>query len=851
MIKKLTAALLSVCILTSIMVTGTVQAKTVLPDKAETLLTALDIVSEEDNLDAAATRGQFAEMAGKIVLKDNSGIGSYKSNFPDVGEYDEIYPYVSVLSEIGYVVGYSDGKFHPEDPITTYQAAKILLNVLGLAFTAEESDSYVEAAFRFGLFSKVQAGNSESLTVGAAAMLIYNALNADAVLLELLPNAKVTFRGIYMEEKLGIYETSGIITDDGKTALSGPTEVLDNEIVINGLTMINETGNSELLGRKVNAYYKYDEDEMTAVLFAACIISSEISIDAQNITNYEALSYSYLIDLYDYTEKKASLENGFAVIYNGISVYDAAAFDETKMQPQFGSITLINNDNDSKYECLLIEDYTPVSVIGTDAVNNKIYGSENEVIELEEESSTITDINGNKITVSEIKINSIASVYKSLDGAYTKVIVSAKTIEGTINSINEEYVRINGGDYRYLTEIKDSLTSGGEGVFYLDHRNIIIVFDKGLSLGTIYAYLYRVYIDEDDENLYFGAYTQENRLKIYRAAQTVTVDGQKYKKSNYKVLSAYFKDDNGDVKKQLVLLKLNSDGDVCGVDTAGRVESKDSLQIMPGADNEQLIFQVVAQTFAGKAMVDGETKVFLVPTEFDKSQLWVEDYKSLRNDSPYNVTAYTIKKDKLVADAVVITLDKTGIDVNHAYYSLEQLPFVVTDITQVLNNNDEVVYQLSMTNHAKSVVMLTSDLSVLSLTSNEQPVTVSVGDVVRYGCNRDGVIDSGNILLLYDEDRDYFENNGLHAGTYDSYRQALRAHMAYVDKAENNYIRFKYEKTADTADMDSYLLDTCKVFIYNRKRKILEQGTVNDLISGDKVVFYAASGRLNMTVIYR
>ena len=855
MIKKFISVLICISVLTSLMAVCTVNAEVALTDKARVLLEALDIISEDGALGEVVTRGKFAEMASKIVLEDMDEIANYKSSYPDVGEYDEFYPYVSLLSTKNYVVGFGDGNFHPESVLTAEQAAKILVKIIGEGISSFEGESYITIAGRIGLFSGLYIADSSSMTVGEAAVMIYNALGVDVAKLHKMSGSKFSFDGIYREKVLNIYETTGIVSSDGKTALSGPTKIRENEIVINDLVMTNESGNNNLIGRRIVGYYRHNNSSDKNTLIAAAVTSEEVNIEAQNIVGYKSLTYTYLIDMYDKKEKKAELKPGFAVIYNGVSVYDGKLFDDKKMSPKFGSITLVNSDGDSKFDCLIIEEYEPVSVIGVDSRNKIVYSEGDEAYPLEKGESVLYDANGNKIAVSDIKLNNIVSIYRSLSGEFIKLVVSTKTVEGTINVLDADYITVNGGDYRYVKEIQPDIECGSEGTFYLDHKNVIVVFDKSFGAGTMYAYLYDVYVDNRSKSVEFYVYTQDNRNKTYIGAETLNVDGRKYKKANYGELYNYLKAGEEDIKKQLIVMQLNSDGDVSKIDTVGTVESDNSLQIMPGTDNKQLIFQVLAQTFEGKAMVDIDTKVFIVPSEFDKTQIRVDNYKSLRNDSPYYVTAYTTKKDKLVADAVVIEVESTGIDVNHPYYSLEQLPFVVTDIETALNKDDSTVYKLSLTNHAQSVEMYTTDLDVLTLTRDSSDVKVSVGDIIRYGYDKDGAINKGNILLLFDEDCDYFENNGLHAGTYDSYRQVLRAHRAYVDKIDGTNVRFKYEETADVADMDSYLLDTCKVFIYernnNKKKNALVQGTVADLIVNDEVVFYASSGRLMMAVIYR
>lgn len=74
--------------------------------------------------DDMVTRAEFVKMVNGIIDFDTNG----KINYSDVSEADWFYGYVSVAQEIGYIQGY-DGKFAPNDNITREQAAAILARI--------------------------------------------------------------------------------------------------------------------------------------------------------------------------------------------------------------------------------------------------------------------------------------------------------------------------------------------------------------------------------------------------------------------------------------------------------------------------------------------------------------------------------------------------------------------------------------------------------------------------------------------------------------------------------------------------------------------------------------------------
>lgn len=78
--------------------------------------------------DQKVTRGEFATMAIKAL-------GIYEKNIPQVFNYTDTKGHwadrnIQVASYYGLVKGYSDGSFHPNDPVTRLEALTVVLNAL-------------------------------------------------------------------------------------------------------------------------------------------------------------------------------------------------------------------------------------------------------------------------------------------------------------------------------------------------------------------------------------------------------------------------------------------------------------------------------------------------------------------------------------------------------------------------------------------------------------------------------------------------------------------------------------------------------------------------------------------------
>ena len=77
-------------------------------------------------------RAEFLKIVMLAADEEISAEVLSKDLFPDVSEDDWFYGYVNRASELGYVNGYDDGYFRPEQKINFAEASKIIVNVLGL-----------------------------------------------------------------------------------------------------------------------------------------------------------------------------------------------------------------------------------------------------------------------------------------------------------------------------------------------------------------------------------------------------------------------------------------------------------------------------------------------------------------------------------------------------------------------------------------------------------------------------------------------------------------------------------------------------------------------------------------------
>ena len=216
------------------------------------------------------TRAEFAKIMVDATLTDEEvyALLTKKEDCPfkDISYDKWYYDYVIAATNYGYIDGYEDGTFRPDDNVTYEQAAKMIMKALGHGYLVETSPrgwsaEYMEKLFYYRIpkgttgFSK-----TDSATRGNVAIMIWN----------MLTNS--TWERIYLNEKDGFtYVDSGkVLLYKKKAGYS-----YNKGMKIDGFSERNNNIHVIINGRE---YKLYDQD--TTVLF------SMIGGDAEGIFKF-------------------------------------------------------------------------------------------------------------------------------------------------------------------------------------------------------------------------------------------------------------------------------------------------------------------------------------------------------------------------------------------------------------------------------------------------------------------------------------------------------------------------------------------------------------------------------------
>ena len=180
--KRFLAFLLAVCVAVSMLV---LPASAVGSNAAVQTATALGGLTAEQagSLGAPLTRGQAARLltAFSAYRDTTTAQGRTGRLYSDVDSDAPYAVYIRTAVQNGWMTGYSDGSFRPDNTVTLEEACTMALRLLGYD-VAKLGGTFPTAqlskASALGLRNEINARQGETLTLEQGTMLFYNALTA-------------------------------------------------------------------------------------------------------------------------------------------------------------------------------------------------------------------------------------------------------------------------------------------------------------------------------------------------------------------------------------------------------------------------------------------------------------------------------------------------------------------------------------------------------------------------------------------------------------------------------------------------------------------------------------------------
>ncbi len=491
---------------------------------------------------ATITRAEMAEVALRM-----RGITDYGTEVSiDEVQYKDMdgHPAAAAVAyarSLGIIDGYEDGYFYPDDPVTYEQAVKMIVGAVGYDYYAVASggypSGYLQVASDLKLTSGVGLTVGSYITRGDVAKIVYNALTVDMMIATKYSGNSndVTYEIVEGKNILNTYfdvkKVRGIVQENERTALNGESSLREGEVMVGGeIYEVGATNIDEYLGYYVTMYVIDDDSTEYPLVISYKVESSKndyIVINAEDIDNVEITSTRYLINYWrndtDKNTRSVKVSITPLVIYNGVAYTDFTLDD---FNPDYGQLTLIDNDKDGVYDVVDILDYDIMLVLSSSSATGNVaaypaYTTGLRSVKLEEDNDDYTvkliDANGNRVSFDTITKNTVLSVAVSKDDESTvrTAIVSNDSVTGSITSITSDgYYVINDKKYDVIGYMKNdnAMAVGDSGTFFLSYDGRIAGFDGEQKLSRNIG----LYISYNKGTLMEGG----NVIKIMKADGT-------------------------------------------------------------------------------------------------------------------------------------------------------------------------------------------------------------------------------------------------------------------------------------------------------------------------------------------
>lgn len=542
--------------------------------KALELCSALGIITGYDDgsvkPEATVTRAEMAAILLRATAMTT--LSTYRNIFTDVDSSHWAASTIQTASDEGAINGMGDGTFNPDGDVTYEQAVKIMVCGMNYANEAELKGGYPEgylavAANNLSLIKNVNGKRGVALERGEIIKMVYNAL--------LGPYNEITSTSsngtpLYSSKqtlakaKFDVYEDKGLLTGTSTTSIAG-TKPGEGMITIDGEEFLCDIeGIDDYIANTITYYYVDNgkKDAQVVAVLTDLSKTTSITLNAEDIDEVSDIATSAgVIETYAGKQYKTT---DVVVIYNGEyiteDIYTATASAETSerfdfigrdgvnyteetgkkmtydefLKPSVGSIRLVDNDGDGKYDVMFVDSIETLLV--TSATDKKVIGKINDIsitldVDTSDLSKTVTvKLDGSEAKTKNLKKNNVVSLKRNLDNDVLVLSKVENSITGKISSFDAAdketfaVAKINGQEYDVDVNVLMDASTGVEGTFMLDEYDRIgyISSDSVITASEKYGWVLSTYTSDGGDDYYVRLFTQDGAAVEYTLADKVS-----------------------------------------------------------------------------------------------------------------------------------------------------------------------------------------------------------------------------------------------------------------------------------------------------------------------------------------
>lgn len=652
-----------------------------------------------DNL---VTRGEAAAIANKILGMSGS---AYNGEFADVSADHEYAKDIASALSLGLIS--KAEMFRPNDYITAYEFLAILLRVSGFYSMSEDGEWYgdvLNLADHYGLSDGLDLSN-QYINRGETALAVYNLLMGGYIEVDMNNNSYSISENSFIKDKYHMELRTGIVTANSVTSLTadnynseGYIKIGDEEFVLD-----DPAKGDGLIGKAV--YYLATDDDELVDVWVNTKKTKQVELLSKDI---DATSRTNIKTIIDNKNKTYKIDSNAYYLKNGVAFSNV---DYSSMAPDYGSIRLIDNDNDNIYE--VVEIRKPEIVAVTSVSSNEdvkeisISGKNNYKKTFKYEYAYSYSTGGVRGDLSSVKAGKLVYLYVSENGKYVEFYVHSGEIEGVVSQISEDSIVIDDNEYDVSEYFKNNYLSdvklGGTYSFLLNNEGELVVLTDASNrfVGEKVAIVTKCYADSEEEKIYFKFYTEDNKFSEFLASDKCKVDDMKLNTSTFNTLGKeYF------IGKP-VIIRVNDNSEIISIVTPASEKLKQRPETINGTHAAKAGF------FNGLNLVlpaCHDTLSFRIPTDMNGNPK-TDDTYSLSYSVNMLDKRYTLERDgissseritlfgsddnglPIVAITTVQYPDISGYGAISVYNNRTSI--VVDKVSEVANSDGETQYMIS------------------------------------------------------------------------------------------------------------------------------------------------------------
>ena len=524
-------------------------------------LTALGIVNGDENgkfnPDNTVTRAEFAKMVVESMGEGSAAASSTTTKFTDAANHWAA-GYIEVGVGKGFINGYDDTTFGPDDQVTYAQAVKMLVAAIGYDTYASKQGGWPSGYLAYGSSLDIIKGvtgvtNDTALTRAQCAVLIYNTLKAPICKVdgyeenykgELVPNYKEmdgtgkNWQTLLTTEH-DAYVVRGRVQEvnkkDAKVYFNvEAAENFDglwvgkaNDVDENEMAEWMNVGTTDAANMKFvysEAIVQKDEDTSEYTLISITPYGAVKTVEF-SATDLSSVSATQIAVKKEGTSKTTTykMEDDYEIYVNGdlmdptdnADVIAAALVNTNKR----GTVTLIDEtatgstSTNGYYDKVMVTLYsvTQVTDVRTknddviiDTANGKIQWTPDD-----EDSDVTVEIfkDGAAIEYSDVKVDDVLLILADPTVAFknsnwVEIYVSDKVVTGTVTgrktTTNKEALKIDNVEYPWGDSV-DTVQTGSVQTLWLDAMGYIYKYEESegsKNLGIVLS----MYQSAGDDN---------------------------------------------------------------------------------------------------------------------------------------------------------------------------------------------------------------------------------------------------------------------------------------------------------------------------------------------------------------